>query len=112
MPLHARRIAELGLGLDAEPQLALGDRLATRAAAGASRFGFFDQVGHDRRLHCDPDCVATLIDFPGNVAAVSSASTHQQYPVIATRIDPRADDYRANEEANRAAVAKLVAALH
>jgi acetyl-CoA carboxylase carboxyltransferase component len=43
---------------------------------------------------------------------VSSASRLQQYPVIATRIDPRADDYRANEAANRAAVAKLVAALH
>jgi acetyl-CoA carboxylase carboxyltransferase component len=35
----------------------------------------------------------------------------QPYPVIATRVDPRADDYRANAEANRAAVDKLRAAL-
>src|SRR6185436_7430224 len=31
---------------------------------------------------------------------------------IATRIDPRADDFRANDGANRAAVARLSAALH
>jgi acyl-CoA carboxylase subunit beta len=43
---------------------------------------------------------------------VPSASVVQPYPVIATRIDPRADDYRANEVANRAAVDKLRAALH
>jgi acetyl-CoA carboxylase carboxyltransferase component len=35
----------------------------------------------------------------------------QPYPVIATRVDPRAEDYRANTEANRAAVEKLRAAL-
>jgi acetyl-CoA carboxylase carboxyltransferase component len=44
--------------------------------------------------------------------ASGAASTLQQYPVIATRIDRRADDYRANEAANRAAVDKLRAALH
>jgi acetyl-CoA carboxylase carboxyltransferase component len=43
---------------------------------------------------------------------VVSASIVQPYPVIATRVDPRADDYRANEAANRAAIDKLRAALH
>ena len=35
----------------------------------------------------------------------------QPYPVIATRIDPRADAYRANATAHRAALDKLAAAL-
>jgi acetyl-CoA carboxylase carboxyltransferase component len=35
----------------------------------------------------------------------------QPYPVIATRIDPRSAEYRANDEANRAAVEKLKKAL-
>jgi acetyl-CoA carboxylase carboxyltransferase component len=43
---------------------------------------------------------------------VSSAAVVQPYPVIATRVDPRADDYRANQAANRAAIDKLRAALH
>jgi acetyl-CoA carboxylase carboxyltransferase component len=43
---------------------------------------------------------------------VSHASDVQPYPVIATRVDPRADDYRANFDANRAAVERLAAALH
>jgi acetyl-CoA carboxylase carboxyltransferase component len=43
---------------------------------------------------------------------VSPASVLQPYPVIATRIDPRADDYQANAAENRAAVDKLSAALH
>jgi acetyl-CoA carboxylase carboxyltransferase component len=43
---------------------------------------------------------------------VSSAPVTQSYPVIATRVDPRTGDYQANAEANRAAVAKLSAALH
>ena len=34
----------------------------------------------------------------------------QAYPVIASRIDPRAEEFRANREANEAAVAKLHAA--
>jgi acetyl-CoA carboxylase carboxyltransferase component len=33
------------------------------------------------------------------------------YPVIATRVDPRSDEYRANTDANRAAVDKLHASL-
>jgi acyl-CoA carboxylase subunit beta len=36
----------------------------------------------------------------------------QPYPVIATRIDPRSPDYRANHDANTAAVDKLSRALH
>jgi acetyl-CoA carboxylase carboxyltransferase component len=43
---------------------------------------------------------------------VSHASEVQPYPVIATRVDPRSDEFRANAEANLAAVAKLSAALH
>jgi acetyl-CoA carboxylase carboxyltransferase component len=35
----------------------------------------------------------------------------QLYPVLATRIDPRSPEFRANHEANRAAVDKLRAAL-
>jgi acetyl-CoA carboxylase carboxyltransferase component len=35
----------------------------------------------------------------------------QPYPVIATRIDPRGEEFRANHEANTAAVAKLAGAL-
>jgi acetyl-CoA carboxylase carboxyltransferase component len=35
----------------------------------------------------------------------------QPYPVIATRVDPRSEEYRANAEANRAALAKLAVAL-
>src|SRR6185436_16916101 len=35
----------------------------------------------------------------------------QAYPVIATRVDPRSDEYRSNADANRAAVDKLRAAL-
>jgi acetyl-CoA carboxylase carboxyltransferase component len=42
---------------------------------------------------------------------VSHASDVQPYPVIATRVDPRADEYRANLDANRAAVERLAAAL-
>ncbi len=40
------------------------------------------------------------------------ASEVQPYPVIATRVDARSDEFRANAEANRAAVARLSAALH
>ena len=40
------------------------------------------------------------------------SSDEQAYPVIATRIDVRAPEFRANHEANTAAVAKLHAALH
>ena len=36
----------------------------------------------------------------------------QAYPVIASRIDPRMDEFRANRDANVAAVAKLHAAQH
>ncbi|HMG53727.1 MAG TPA: carboxyl transferase domain-containing protein [Kofleriaceae bacterium] len=43
---------------------------------------------------------------------MSYASEVQPYPVIATRVDPRSDEFRANAEANLAAVAKLSAALH
>jgi acyl-CoA carboxylase subunit beta len=43
---------------------------------------------------------------------VPHASEAQPYPVIATRVDPRSDEFRANAEANRAAVARLSAALH
>ena len=32
--------------------------------------------------------------------------------MIATRVDARSDEFRANAEANRAAVAKLAASLH
>src|ERR1041385_9243225 len=39
------------------------------------------------------------------------APVEQPYPVIATRIDPRSPEYRANHEANTAAVAKLTKAL-
>ena len=39
-------------------------------------------------------------------------SQAQPYPVIATRVDPRNDEFRANAAANRAAVDKLFAALH
>ena len=42
---------------------------------------------------------------------MSHASEVQPYPVIATRIDPRSDEFRANAAANRAAVDKLSAAL-
>jgi len=35
----------------------------------------------------------------------------QPYPVIATRVDPRSDEFRTNAEANLAAVGKLEAAL-
>jgi acyl-CoA carboxylase subunit beta len=35
----------------------------------------------------------------------------QPYPVVASRIDPRGDEFRANDAANRAAVEKLRAAL-
>jgi len=38
-------------------------------------------------------------------------SSEQPYPVVETRIDPRSPEYRANHEANAAAVAKLRAAL-
>ena len=41
---------------------------------------------------------------------MSTARDAQPYPVIATRIDPRTDDYRAWHAANLAAVAKLHAA--
>ena len=43
---------------------------------------------------------------------MSSAPVTQSYPVIVTHVDPRTGDYQANAEANRAAVAKLSAALH
>jgi acetyl-CoA carboxylase carboxyltransferase component len=43
---------------------------------------------------------------------VSQASEVQPYTVIATRVDARSDEFRANAEANRAAVARLSAALH
>ena len=36
----------------------------------------------------------------------------QPYPVIATRVDPRSEEYRANAEANLAAVDKLTRSLH
>ncbi|HEU0032191.1 MAG TPA: carboxyl transferase domain-containing protein [Kofleriaceae bacterium] len=36
----------------------------------------------------------------------------QPYPVIATRVDPRSDEFRGNSDANRAAIDKLRAALH
>jgi acetyl-CoA carboxylase carboxyltransferase component len=39
------------------------------------------------------------------------AEVEQPYPVIASRIDPRNPEYRANHEANTAAVAKLTKAL-
>ena len=35
----------------------------------------------------------------------------QPYPILATRVEPRSDDYRANVDANRAAIDKLRAAL-
>jgi acetyl-CoA carboxylase carboxyltransferase component len=35
----------------------------------------------------------------------------QPYPTLATRVDPRSDEYRANEATNRAAIDKLRAAL-
>src|SRR5512135_877412 len=41
----------------------------------------------------------------------SVAEAEQLYPVIATRIDPRSGEFRANHETNTAAVAKLRAAL-
>ncbi len=40
------------------------------------------------------------------------ANSEQAYPVIATRIDPRSEEFRSNLEANRAAVDKLTSALH
>ena len=40
-----------------------------------------------------------------------AARVEQPYPVIATRIDPRSPEYRANHEANAAAVDKLTQAL-
>jgi len=40
------------------------------------------------------------------------ANSEQAYPVIATRIDPRSEEFLANLEANRAAVDKLTSALH
>ncbi len=39
-------------------------------------------------------------------------SQEQPYPTLATRVDPRSDEYRANEATNRAAIDKLRAALH
>jgi acyl-CoA carboxylase subunit beta len=39
------------------------------------------------------------------------APVEQPYPVIASRVDPRNPEYRANHEANTAAVAKLTKAL-
>ncbi len=35
----------------------------------------------------------------------------QPYPVVATKVDPRSEEFRANVTANTAAVAKLRAAL-
>src|SRR5204862_1302659 len=40
-----------------------------------------------------------------------NAPMEQPYPVIATRIDPRGPEFRANQDANTAAVAKLSKAL-
>ena len=45
-------------------------------------------------------------------ARVPLAPEQQPYPVIATRVDPRAEAYRANAAANRAALDKLAASLH
>jgi acetyl-CoA carboxylase carboxyltransferase component len=42
---------------------------------------------------------------------VTPARDEQPYPVMVSRIDPRGDEFRANAEANRAAVEKLRAAL-
>src|SRR5687767_12464527 len=39
------------------------------------------------------------------------AEMEQAYPVIATRVDPRGDEFRGNDAANRAAVEKLRGAL-
>ena len=36
----------------------------------------------------------------------------QPYPVIASRDDPRSEEYRGNRETNTAAIGKLRAALH
>jgi acyl-CoA carboxylase subunit beta len=43
---------------------------------------------------------------------VTLGSDVQLYPVIATRIDPRSDEFRANAAANHAAIDKLTTALH
>jgi hypothetical protein len=49
--------------------------------------------------------------FRGNVHRVTPAPALQPYPVIATRIDPRSDEYRSNEASNRVSVQELSAAL-
>ncbi|HEU4727470.1 MAG TPA: carboxyl transferase domain-containing protein, partial [Kofleriaceae bacterium] len=41
----------------------------------------------------------------------SAVSARQPYPVIATRVDPSAEEFQANAAANRAAIDKLSAAL-
>ncbi len=46
------------------------------------------------------------------VARVPMPCDAQPYPVIATRVDPRGDEFRANHAANTAAIDKLRAALH
>jgi acetyl-CoA carboxylase carboxyltransferase component len=43
---------------------------------------------------------------------VSPTRDEQPYPILATRVDPRSPEFRANHEANTAAIAKLAAALH
>ena len=40
------------------------------------------------------------------------AQDEQPYPTLATRVDPRSEEFRANDTSNRAAVDKLRAALH
>jgi len=55
----------------------------------------------------------TRIDLPAPTSTVRSCDTwvvEQPYPVIATRVDPRSDEFRSNVDANRAAVDKLRAA--
>ena len=46
------------------------------------------------------------------VAREVEPTQEQAYPTLATRVDPRSDEYRANEATNRAAIDKLRAALH
>src|SRR5450432_381795 len=104
MPRHARRIAELSRDFDSQSKLTLRDGLLACAAAGAARFGFFDHVRHGGTL---PQSVGRVPS-----AAVARAPRDEQaYPILASRIDPRGPEFRANAEANTASVEKLRAAL-